>query len=102
MVSGDNIVTAKAVAIKSGIMHANGDSVVYTGKDFNDFIRDPDGTVSIFLKFMGFLYLCARSIFCTFCEYHALLNSWYVKCFPTSHYKCFSIEEFIAVGSSWL
>lgn len=46
MVSGDNIVTAKAVALKSGIMRPDGDSVVYTGKDFNDFIRDPDGTIN--------------------------------------------------------
>lgn len=48
MVTGDSIVTAKAVAIKSGIMSAGGDSVVYTGKDFNDFIRDSDGKVRLF------------------------------------------------------
>ena len=70
MVSGDNIVTAKAVALKSGIMHPDGDSVVYTGKDFNNFIRDPDGTVrrldlNMCLACIVYVPLCCILNLCT-------------------------------------
>lgn len=45
MVTGDNVITARSVAIKCGIITPNDESVVYDGEEFNSFIRDPDTKV---------------------------------------------------------
>ena len=46
MVSGDNVNTARAVAVKCGIIKPNEESLIYDGQEFNKYIRDPDGQVS--------------------------------------------------------
>ena len=45
MVTGDNVITARSVAIKCGIITPNDESLVYDGKEFNSYIRDPDTKV---------------------------------------------------------
>ena len=46
MVTGDNIVTARSIAIKCGILTPNSEFLVMDGKEFNKAIRTPDGEVS--------------------------------------------------------
>lgn len=49
MVTGDNVNTAKAIAIKCGIYNPNLDQLVLDGAEFNKRIRDENGEVKIFL-----------------------------------------------------
>lgn len=49
MVTGDNVITARSVAIKCGIIKPNDESLVYDGEEFNSYIRDPDKTVTILI-----------------------------------------------------
>ncbi|XP_048589442.1 plasma membrane calcium-transporting ATPase 2 [Nematostella vectensis] len=46
MVSGDSIQTARAVAARVGILKPDEDILMYTGQEFNSYIRDPDGKVN--------------------------------------------------------
>lgn len=46
MVTGDNINTARSIAIKCGIISPESDFLVLEGKDFNSRVRDQDGNVS--------------------------------------------------------
>ncbi|XP_037049598.1 plasma membrane calcium-transporting ATPase 3-like isoform X2 [Bradysia coprophila] len=45
MISGDNIETAKAVALKCGIMETDGENVALDAIEFNRCIRDKDGVI---------------------------------------------------------
>ena len=53
MVTGDNIITARSVAVKCGIIKPNEESLLYDGKEFNSYIRDPDKKVILLLKVSG-------------------------------------------------
>ena len=55
MVSGDHVNTARAVAVKCGIIKPQEENLIYDGKEFNDYIRDPDGQVSI-LFYTTYIY----------------------------------------------
>ncbi|WAR25426.1 AT2B3-like protein [Mya arenaria] len=46
MVTGDNVNTARSIAIKCGILKANTEFLVMDGKEFNTRIRDHNGKVS--------------------------------------------------------
>jgi Ca2+ transporting ATPase len=46
MITGDNIATARSIAIKCGIIKPNDDFLVLEGKEFNERIRDSSGAVS--------------------------------------------------------
>lgn len=46
MVTGDNVITARSVAVKCGIVKPNEESHVYDGEEFNSYIRDPDKKVT--------------------------------------------------------
>lgn len=46
MVTGDNINTARAIALKCGIIKPNDDHLVLEGKEFNTLISGPDGKPS--------------------------------------------------------
>jgi Ca2+ transporting ATPase len=56
MVTGDNIMTARSIATKCGIIKPEDDFLVLEGKEFNKRIRDSSGKVrrqifeSIFFK----------------------------------------------------
>ena len=45
MVTGDNIMTARSIATKCGIIKPNDDFLVLEGKEFNKRIRDASGKV---------------------------------------------------------
>lgn len=47
MITGDNINTARAIAIKCGILKANDKFLVLDSKEFNNRIRDEDGDVCL-------------------------------------------------------
>lgn len=49
MVTGDNVITARSVAVKCGIVKPNDESLVYDGEEFNSYIRDPDKKVTILI-----------------------------------------------------
>jgi len=46
MVTGDNIMTARSIATKCGIIKPTDDFLVLEGKEFNKRIRDASGRVS--------------------------------------------------------
>lgn len=46
MVTGDNINTARSIAVKCGIIKPNDDFLILEGKEFNRRIRDSNGEVS--------------------------------------------------------
>lgn len=46
MVTGDNINTARAIALKCGILHPGEDFLCIEGKEFNRRIRNEKGEVS--------------------------------------------------------
>ena len=52
MVTGDNVITAKSVAVKCGIIRPNEESLVYNGNEFNSYIRDPDRKVNNLLLYV--------------------------------------------------
>jgi P-type Ca2+ transporter type 2B len=55
MVTGDNINTARSIALKCGIIRPGEDYLVLEGKEFNNRIRDsPDGPVKIELFILLF------------------------------------------------
>jgi len=45
MITGDNIITARSIATKCGILKPNDDFLVLDGKEFNKRIRDTSGKV---------------------------------------------------------
>jgi Ca2+ transporting ATPase len=45
MVTGDNVATARSIALKCGILEPNSDLLVLEGKEFNAMIRDGNGDV---------------------------------------------------------
>ena len=45
MVTGDNVNTARSIALKCGILQANSEFLVVEGKEFNKRIRDSSGKV---------------------------------------------------------
>lgn len=47
MVTGDNIMTARSIATKCGIIKPDDDFLVLEGKEFNKRIRDASGKVCI-------------------------------------------------------
>ncbi len=63
MVTGDNINTARSIAIKCGIIKPNTDFLVLESKDFNKLIRDKNGEVQQHLLDMVYpkLRVLARS-----------------------------------------
>ena len=72
MVTGDNVATARSIAIKCGILNDKEEFLVLEGKQFNKRVRDKDtGKVSEFI----------------------INNSAYSRCFIdtvmyTDHHKC--------------
>jgi P-type Ca2+ transporter type 2B len=50
MVTGDNIMTARSIATKCGILKPNDDFLVLEGKEFNRRIRDASGKVTAAYK----------------------------------------------------
>ncbi len=46
MVAGDNIMTARSIALKCGIIKPNDNFLVLEGKEFNERIRDASGEVT--------------------------------------------------------
>ena len=52
MVTGDNVITARSVAVKCGIIRPNEESLVYNGNEFNSYIRDPDRKVNNLLLYV--------------------------------------------------
>ena len=56
MVTKENIITAKSVALKCGILDPRDKHYIYTGRDFNDYIKDPDGAVSAKFLFELFIH----------------------------------------------
>lgn len=54
MVTGDNIDTARAIALKCGIIKPNDGALVLEGKEFNKLIRNPNsGEVSTLCPYWG-------------------------------------------------
>ena len=55
MVTGDNVNTARSIALKCGILKPNNEFLVIEGKEFNRRIRDENGKVIILQqnKFFG-------------------------------------------------
>ena len=45
MVTGDNVNTARSIALKCGILQPNSEFLVLEGKEFNKRIRDSSGKV---------------------------------------------------------
>lgn len=45
MVTGDNVNTARSIALKCGILEAGSEFLVLEGKEFNKRIRDSSGKV---------------------------------------------------------
>ena len=45
MVTGDNVNTARSIAVKCGIVPPGGDYLILEGKEFNRRIRDENGEV---------------------------------------------------------
>jgi len=43
MVTGDNVNTARSIALKCGILRVNSEFLVLEGKEFNKRIRDSSG-----------------------------------------------------------
>ena len=59
MVTGDNVNTARSIALKCGIISPNDSFLVLEGKEFNRRIRStPDGEVSEELIFLNRIYYC--------------------------------------------
>lgn len=57
MVTGDNVNTARSIAMKCGILQPNDDFLVIEGKEFNKKIRDENGKViDLFIKQIIFFY----------------------------------------------
>ena len=56
MVTKENIITAKSVALQCGILDPRDKHYIYTGRDFNDYIKDPDGAVSAKFLFELFIH----------------------------------------------
>lgn len=48
MVTGDNINTARSIAMKCGIIKPGDDFLILEGKEFNRRIRDASGDVSFY------------------------------------------------------
>lgn len=46
MVTGDNINTARSIAVKCGIIKPSDDFLILEGKEFNRRVRDSNGEVS--------------------------------------------------------
>lgn len=63
MVTGDNLMTARSIATKCGILRPGGDDLVLEGKDFNHQIRDETGEVNqhLFDQIWPRLRVLARS-----------------------------------------
>lgn len=55
MVTGDNVNTARSIALKCGIINPGEDSLVLEGKEFNRRIRNANGEVSICLVLYLFI-----------------------------------------------
>ena len=47
MITGDNVNTARSIALKCGILKPDDDFLVIEGKEFNKRIRDENGKVSL-------------------------------------------------------
>ena len=47
MVTGDNINTARSIALKCGILKPNDNFLVLDGKEFNKRVRDENGVVRV-------------------------------------------------------
>ncbi len=56
MVTGDNIMTARSIATKCGIIKPEDDFLILEGKEFNKRIRDSSGRVSKQKPFVWFFY----------------------------------------------
>lgn len=66
MVTGDNINTARSIAVKCGIIKPNDDFLILEGKEFNRRIRDSNGEVSyeiVSISSMKILLTKNRSIY---------------------------------------
>lgn len=63
MVTGDNVNTARSIAMKCGILNPNEDFLVIEGKEFNKRIKDANGVVqqALFDKVWPRLRVLARS-----------------------------------------
>lgn len=49
MVTGDNVNTARSIAVKCGILKPTDDFLILEGKEFNSLIRDTNGEVIIII-----------------------------------------------------
>lgn len=89
MVTGDNLITARSIARKCGILAPDGDDTgdhILEGKTFSKLVHDDNGTVSQLLSssfFSSFFsplillflsILCEKKIFLFFTEAHTQRN----------------------------
>lgn len=67
MVTGDNVNTARSIAIKCGIVQPGMDYLIIDGKEFNRRIRDASGEVCYFsqcdIRLPWFYFLCLFFLF---------------------------------------
>ena len=54
MVTGDNVNTARSIALKCGILQANSEFLVLEGREFNKRIRDSSGKARNCHKLLGY------------------------------------------------
>ena len=67
MVTGDNVNTARSIAMKCGILQPNDDFLVIEGKEFNKKIRDENGKViDLFIKQIIFFMILFFSLLAYF------------------------------------
>lgn len=57
MVTGDNVNTARSIAIKCGILKPTDDFLILEGKEFNSRVRDANGEVTFAPFKMSLLFL---------------------------------------------
>jgi len=65
MVTGDNVNTARSIAMKCGILKPDDDFLVIEGKEFNRRIKDANGKVRRQFKILDSLvhFLCIITLF---------------------------------------
>ena len=54
MVTGDNVNTARSIALKCGILQANSEFLVLEGREFNKRIRDSSGKARNCHELLGY------------------------------------------------
>lgn len=62
MVTGDNVNTARSIAMKCGILKPDDDFLVIEGKEFNRRIKDANGKVRLQPFIFAHVYFCDISV----------------------------------------